>query len=198
MRIAQCRNTGGWLFPEVDARYIVALTVAVSGGESGLSTDVWPAITSETQVAQARTMTPIRLTVHEIKLLSDRRVIPWFNSARDNEVFDRMRGKAHLASDAGWVKGWSDSATWDFSGSGRHKTFASSSASPEAWRVLMTRHVKQYGLAVDVPFQKFIRTPANWLHFTAALCSATAVPHLIQTTQSLRTGTLRAMMTVGP
>jgi hypothetical protein len=160
MKLVEARNARGWLFDDLDFRYAVVLLSRGAACNSG-SVGVWPAVDSGVRFAEMGVEPPIVLNEHEISSLSDRWAIPWFATAEDQATFDSMRERPSLASGAGWVTGRSDSALWDFSGSGRHAAFASSRGTGESWAVLMTRHVRQFGIAPDVPFQRFIRKPAE-------------------------------------
>jgi hypothetical protein len=174
--IMQCRNSSGWLFPDVDGRQTVAFFVRKPSEEPRVA--VWPAVVSEAAVTGATNAGTIALSAPELVRLSDRRVVPWFNSADDNVIFRRIRDRPTLSSGDGWIEGWSDSATWDFSGSGRHRTLASGKAGSDAWHVLMTRHVLQYGIATNVAFHRFVNSPAQLAALNRGVEIRNGVPRL--------------------
>jgi hypothetical protein len=97
----------------------------------------------------------IQLSIAEISSLSETYVLPWFATRADREVFDRMRTAARLATGTGWITGHHD-ARWDFRGSGPDKTLASHTKTAAAWRVLMTAHVRQFGLNESEKYKQFI------------------------------------------
>ena len=83
-----------------------------------------------------------------------------FNTRLDAKPFDAMRKRPSLSSGESWVQGSHD-ARWDFRGSGPHCNFAVASPEKASWSILMTRHVVPYRLALDIPFQKYVRDPSE-------------------------------------
>jgi hypothetical protein len=159
---AQARNKGGWLFENVHHSYMVTLLsrVAVtSARHEGVL--IWPDVASPDAVRDLRTDDAVVLTGDEVRDLSDSYVVPWFNTARDRFVFDKMRSHPRLAKDGGWITGIHD-ARWDFRASGPNRAAAAGEKSGEGWRVLMTRHVSQYSIdRDDSRFQKWVADPAS-------------------------------------
>lgn len=144
--VAECRNTGGWLFENVHHSTAVAL---VSRRGDGESISILPGLTSR-HAFDARWHTTIELTSDDVMELSDTAVIPWFNAPRDTIPFNRMRNRPTLSSGDGWIEGTSDSGRWDFSGSGAHSRYAQRvKAGSGKWLVLKTRHVDAYLITSD-------------------------------------------------
>ncbi|WP_435585842.1 Eco57I restriction-modification methylase domain-containing protein [Micromonospora aurantiaca (nom. illeg.)] len=150
------RNRGEWLFDGVDVRMTVCL-LALTAGEG---VTVHSAADSLSQFRVEQESEGLHLSIAELADLSDELNVPWFEHSRDPEVFTALSLHPRLGSGLGWVKGTADSTRWDFSGSGRHKDFASEASTPGAWRVTMTRHVDAYRLTDDVE-GKFVQTPSD-------------------------------------
>ncbi|WP_273652904.1 Eco57I restriction-modification methylase domain-containing protein [Cellulomonas fimi] len=154
--LVQGRNKGEWLFEGVDSRYAVVLLNAsplkglpIRVGVVGSGADLLAF-----EEAQA-----IEFSRDQLAELSETMMVPWFDDAGGRVVFDKIRNRPTLSSGSAWVEGKSNSGQWDFSGSGRHKAFATTSKSaPAAWGVLMTRHVDPFAIADD-PIQKWVNDP---------------------------------------
>jgi hypothetical protein len=144
--VAECRNTGGWLFGKVHLSTAVVLLSRVQG-QPGVT--VLPGLTSR-EAFDKRWDASIELTPDEVEALSDTSALPWFNSPADSHIFDLMRKQPRLASGKGWITGTSDSSRWDFSGSGKHHQHAHAApGNPGDWLVLKTRHVDAYEITDD-------------------------------------------------
>lgn len=160
--VVEARNTGGWMFEGVDGRITVAF-VSLGPAPAGVPAEVaiYPGVTSLELFNSVVARGPMRLPLSEIEALTDDLVVPWFNSSNDESVFSKMRVRPKLGSGEGWIEGKSDSSRWDFSGSGKHKSFGSATkASASSWNVMMTRHVDQYLIAND-PIRKFVDDPSK-------------------------------------
>jgi len=158
----EARNTGGWLFEDVDGRVTVALlSLSTVADSSNPMVTIIPGATSMERFLAAKKSAPMTMTLQEVDALTDTRVVPWFNSPGDTDVFNQMRHRPSLSSGKAWVTGRSDSSRWDFSGSGRHAAHAATTrTNPNAWRVLMTRHVDAYSLTDD-PTQRWLNNPSG-------------------------------------
>ncbi|WP_146778969.1 Eco57I restriction-modification methylase domain-containing protein [Actinomadura craniellae] len=152
LRIVQGRNHGEWIFEDVDPRYAVVL-LSASRADAPV-TQVWVANTPA-EVTAANDENAILLTQDDLASFSETHVIPWFNGAADRQVFDTMRTGPRLSSGKGWIKATHD-ARWDFTGSGPHKNLVDRRGGEEAWKILMTAHVDQFGFDVDEPFKQFV------------------------------------------
>lgn len=151
----QARNHGGWLFEGVHNSYAVALLT--TGPSTGAAVRIGVAVSAR-DLANLSDPDYIEIDAAELATYSDAMVIPWFAFPEQKTVFDKIRAGAKLGSGKGWVTG-SSSSKWDFSGSGRHKSFASTTkANAAAWGVLMTRHVDPFRIADD-PIQRWINDP---------------------------------------
>lgn len=153
----QARNSGEWLFDGVDGRTTVVLLTSESApGEESVGIHIWPEVHSEGELRRARLSRAVFLPKSEIQAFTENLAVPWFTSFQDVQVFDKMRSHARLASDQGWIRGRSDSSRWDFSTSGRQGGLAAAKPKPDAWRVLMTRHVLRFGINLAEPYRRFI------------------------------------------
>lgn len=157
----QATNRGGWFFDGLDPRIKVCLVTRwqATASKTGTGVRIWPAVSSRTELESANDGNAIHLGEKEIAELTDHWVIPWFASADDPGLFERLRTFPRLGAGDSWITGIADSSRWDFSGSGPHKGFAKPKGSAGAWRVLMTRHVRAYGIADDLEFQRNIPSP---------------------------------------
>lgn len=160
VEVVETRNTNGWMFDDVDGRITVAmLSIRPPKDDSSHQVVILPGVTSLDRFNRVRASGAMTMSVADIDELSEGRVIPWFNSPDDSGVFTKMRARPKLDSPNGWVRGKSDSARWDFSGSGKHKAYASTTRTgPDSWAVLMTRHVDQFAIADD-PIQRWVNEP---------------------------------------
>lgn len=150
------RNRGEWLFDKVHPQLTVCL-VSLSKGEG---VTVHAAADSLTGFIAEQQRPGLTMTVADVAALSDDLNVPWFEHADDPAIFNQMARLAHLGSGTGWITGTADSTRWDFSGSGKHKAYATERDSAGAWRVTMTRHVDMYALTDD-PEGKRIPRPQN-------------------------------------
>ncbi|MFD9778349.1 Eco57I restriction-modification methylase domain-containing protein [[Kitasatospora] papulosa] len=153
LRIVQGRNHAEWIFEDVHASYAVVLLSTAPSGKP--LTRVWVANSPE-EVRAAVDETAILLTQGDLASFSETYVVPWFATSADRRIFDLMRRGPRLASGEGWVKATHD-ARWDFRGSGPDKGLAVRSQEGGAWRVLMTRHVVQFGLDFTSPVKQFVQ-----------------------------------------
>ncbi|UPW09354.1 hypothetical protein M1C59_00245 [Gordonia terrae] len=158
----EARNAGGWLFEDVHRSYtIVFLSLGLVQSDGTQEVAIYPGVTSLDLFRRGIENGPMRIPLSEIQELTEDSVVPWFNSAQDERVFSKMRTHHNLSTGESWIGGKSDSSRWDFSGSGKHKAFASTSkAGDGAWSVLMTRHVDQYEIASD-PIRRFVNDPGQ-------------------------------------
>ena len=157
----QARNKAGWLFDNVHHSYMVTLAsrqpVQSPDGERVL---IWPDVASPEKVASLTESDAVVLTGDEVRGLSDTYVIPWFNTAQDRALFDKLRSRTRLAKPGGWITGVHD-ARWDFRASGPNKAAGASAKTGHGWRVLMTRHVHPFHIDRDDKlFQKWVADPA--------------------------------------
>lgn len=106
----------------------------------------------------------IYLSYQDLSNLTNERrlVIPWFNESGARNVFPKMEAKPRLSADDGWVWGKSDSSRWDFSGSGKHDELVHNEYEPHLWRVLMSRHVDNFGINTEKGYRRFA-DPADLL-----------------------------------
>jgi len=151
--ITQSENRAGFLFPSVDHR--ISVTTVASVGDSlstmpsGEALKVLPGCDSREALRSENWV--------DIDELIDRdgdAQIPWLGSVQSASVFAKLSRSPALSSGEGWITGQPDTR-WDFSGSGRHRDFASTEPAASSWRVLMTRHVLQYSLS-DTGIRKFV------------------------------------------
>lgn len=160
--VVEARNAGGWMFEDVHKSYtVVFLSLGTAAEDGPHEVAIYPGVTSLDLFRKVVDRGPMRVPLSEIEALTDDFVVPWFNSPHDESVFAKMRVRPKLSTGEGWIKGKSDSSRWDFSGSGKHKSFgATSKLSDASWSVLMTRHVDQYAIASD-PIRKFVNDPGQ-------------------------------------
>jgi hypothetical protein len=152
LRIVQGRNHGEWIFDDVHESYaVVLLSTAPSPAARTL---VWVA-NGPADVVGATDDNAIALSQDDLATFSDSRVVPWFETAADRQVFDRMRHLPRLASGKGWITAHHD-ARWDFRGSGPDRSLVDREEKAGAWKILMTRHVDQFGFDGAEPFKQFV------------------------------------------
>ena len=158
LAVLQARNKQGWLFGEVDSRLMIILLTRTGGNGPVL---IWPGVLNVEQLKSATKENAIEMTRAEIDDLTDKAVIPWFGSPDDQEAFDLLRSFPRLGRGNGWITGFADSSRWDFSTTGTHKHFVTDIESKNTWRVLMTRHVDAYRIAVEDKFRRFVNQPRD-------------------------------------
>ena len=149
--LVQARNAGGWLFDGVDPRYAIVLLSA--GPISDRPIDV-AVVASEAELRQLTAESMIRLSRAELSTFSDTNVVPWFDSAADRTIFDKLRRFPKLSGSNGWIRGTHD-ARWDFRGAGPDRGLAVLADSRGAWKVMMTRHVDAFAIR-DTQFKQFV------------------------------------------
>jgi hypothetical protein len=152
----QARNRGGWLFEDVHQQIMVVLC---SRAADGAGVTIWPASTVN-DLRAANNGSAIKLTNEEIDSLTDKSVIPWFSDKAERAVFDKLRFQPRLGRGDGWITGTADSSRWDFSTAGPHSGFVGAETT-DSWKVLMTRHVDAYRIALEEPFQRVVPQPAR-------------------------------------
>ncbi|WP_425525582.1 Eco57I restriction-modification methylase domain-containing protein [Streptomyces albidoflavus] len=152
LRIVQGRNHGAWIFDGIHASYAVVLLSLSPQNMRSISVGV---ARSAVEVQSLTEDKMVHFTPEDLAALSETNVIPWFNDSGDRRVFDVLRTFPRLASGKGWVKATHD-ARWDFRGSGPDKALAVRTDAPGAWRILMTRHVDQFGAGTGKPFKQFV------------------------------------------
>ncbi len=155
--VLQARNAGGWIFENVEARYMIVLITSTSTEEEEVGAHVWPAIEEEQAMDEISLSNSIYLTYDDLASLTteSRLVVPWFNSDGARDVFPKMRNQPRLSDEDGWFSGIHDSR-WDFRGSGRHSHISNSEREPHHWRVFMTRSVDQYSINEEKEFRRFV------------------------------------------
>jgi hypothetical protein len=158
LTIMQTRNTNGWLFEGLHAQVPVVLVARQPVATDPMAI-IHPAVTSLDRLREEQTRPGLAFTVADLRELSDDLIVPWFTTADDPAVFNRMRTRPSFGSGHGWITGRADSTRWDFSATGRHARYVSNRDRSGAWRVMMTRHVDAYGIASD-SFQRFVPNPA--------------------------------------
>jgi hypothetical protein len=154
----QCRNRAGWLFEDVHFQYMVVLLTRRPQPAGEGVVNIVAGVDSVAALRRARS--GVRLTASEIASISDGAVIPWLNEGHDHACFEKMRHRPRLGSGEGWISADVASSLWDFSGSGPHRSFVATSATPGCWRVLMTRHVDQWVITND-PFRRYLPRPLD-------------------------------------
>ncbi len=150
--LVQARNAGGWLFEDIDGRLALLLLAASPWSDDPVRVAV---VTSPTELRAVDSGPVIELTSAELAELSDSMVVPWFESADDKRVFDKMRKFSRLSQPGSWVQGVHD-ARWDFRGSGPDHGLVTTAETPGAWRVMMTRHVDAFAIR-DAAVKQFLR-----------------------------------------
>ncbi len=153
--VLQARNRGGWIFENVHHSYMIVLITSSPSEEAGAH--IWPAIERERAIDDVSLDNSIFLTRENLASLTteNRLVIPWFNSDGARDVFPKMETKARLSTGDSWIWGKSDSARWDFSGSGKHTDLVYDEMEPGLWRVLMSRHVDNFGINTEKDYRRF-------------------------------------------
>ena len=158
LEVVQARNRAGWIFDDVEFRYMVVLlqrAPADSGSALAGGAEIWPVVHSPTEVAAIDTRPHISLPRTDVETLSDSYVLPWLDTANAAMVFDAMRSRPSLRSGEGWISGVHD-ARWDFRRTGPHGALARTEQATGAWRVLMTRHVDPYAISDTIPYATFV------------------------------------------
>lgn len=150
--LVQARNAAGWIFEGVHSSYAVVLLSASPPSHQPVTLSV--VTSSEALSTGTRDDHQVRITVGELKRLSDTMVVPWFNTPNDRQVFDKLREFPRLGGQGGWVNGVHD-ARWDFRGSGPDRTLRSTTRTPDSWTVMMTRHVDAFAIR-DTPGKQFL------------------------------------------
>lgn len=149
--LVQARNAGGWIFEGVDARYAVVLLAAGPASDGPIQVAV---VTSAPALRAIEPGAMIKFSRDELSTLTDTMVVPWFDNPGDRGVFDKIREFPRLSAKGSWVTGTHD-ARWDFRGSGPDHGLVVTSEAPEAWRVMMTRHVDAFSIR-DAPVKQFV------------------------------------------
>lgn len=149
--LVQARNSAGWMFENVDARYAVVLLAVRPLADS-------PICVSVAQSAEAFALldskSAVSFTRDELASFSETLVVPWFDAPEDRQVFEKLRSGDRLGTPGGWVTATHD-ARWDFRGTGPDRSLASRVQLGESWSVMMTRHVDQFAIR-DTPVKQFI------------------------------------------
>jgi len=156
--ILQARNKQGWLFDEIHKSLTIILLTRF-GGSGPIR--IWPSVLDLQQLKSVSNSNAIEITRSEIDDLTDKSVIPWFSFPNDQEAFDILRAFPRLGRGDGWITGEADSSRWDFSTTGAHKRFVTDTETETSWRVLMTRHVDAYRIAVEERFRRFVKQPSD-------------------------------------
>lgn len=156
MRTYPLRNKTEWLFDSVHQQLTICLVTLTPG--RGVT--VHAAADSLTRFRDEQGKPGLDLTVEALTDLSEELNVPWFEQPGDPDIFLQMAAHPHLGTATGWVTGFADSTRWDFSGSGKHKTYATEQDTPGAWRVTMTRHVDAYAMTDDPEGKRIARPTA--------------------------------------
>jgi hypothetical protein len=154
--VLQARNTGGWIFENVEPRYmIVLITSSPAADEEGAH--VWPAIEQEEAIDEISLSNSIYLGYDDLANLTteDRLVVPWFNDDGARDVFPKMEQRPRLSREKGWFTG-KHNAHWDFRGSGPHSHLSNDERESHHWRVFMTRSVDQFSINEEKEFRRFV------------------------------------------
>ncbi len=162
LNVVEARNKAGWLFDDVEHRYMIVLLSRRNTSRDGSQphVDVRPSAAGAALPADFDASGALRLDHRDLDALSDSCVIPWLEGPGAPEVFSKMRTGERLGSGTGWIEAVADSH-WDFSGTGRHRSYVATQASEGSWRVLMARHVTQYAIDDAAPYQRHIASPAE-------------------------------------
>jgi Eco57I restriction-modification methylase len=170
LAVAQLRNAGGWLFDDVHHSYMITLVSSRHASSSGAANvSIWAGARTPEALQTLSLSDALQLSCAEVEEISESWALPWLNSLSDRPLFDAMRVKERLGSGQGWIAADVDSGRWDFSGSGREREHAGTHETPGCWRVLMTRHVVQFGLDQAAAYQRFIRDPQSLSDATKGL-----------------------------
>ncbi|MEX0755623.1 MAG: hypothetical protein WD556_10995 [Actinomycetota bacterium] len=158
-RAVQVRNKAGWLFEDVDHRFMMVLLSWGPVDDDGSGVRIWPSLTSLTELVAATEANSLWLSEAELHALSDSWVVPWFNGLGDVPVFEKLKAGPRVGSDDAWV-GVVPESFWDFSSTGRHRDFVGDDCDG-AWGVLMARHVDPYRIAIEDAFQRSLPSPSD-------------------------------------
>jgi len=150
----QARNTGGWIFENVEPRYMIVLVTSSPSEDAGAH--IWPAIEDERSIEDVSLSNSIYLSYADLCNLTteNRLVVPWFDNEGARDVFPKMEQNSRLTHSEGWISGKHDSR-WDFTGSGQHSHLSNSEQEDHHWRVFMTRSVDQYEINEEKEFRRF-------------------------------------------
>jgi len=156
-RIMQARNSGGWIFDEVEPRYMMVLISSSTNRNSSGNIFVWPAAKSKSDVNNRNTSDAISFTHSDLSNITDesRMVVPWLESKSSTDIFSRMESNPRISDDRGWFSGSHDSR-WDFRGSGTHSDLVINSEDPDLWRIFMTRNVDAYGINHEKESRRYV------------------------------------------
>ena len=155
LTLLQARNSGGWIFENVEPRYMIVLIT--SSPSENVGAHIWPAIERERAIDEISLSNSIYLSYDDLANLTteDRLVIPWFNDSGARDVFPKMEQRNRLSREGGWFTGKHD-AHWDFRGSGPHSHLSNSERESHHWRVFMTRSVDQFEINEEKEFRRFV------------------------------------------
>jgi hypothetical protein len=161
LAVTQLRNAAGWLFDDVEHRYMITFVSSRGASDHGNArASIWAGARSPKTLRALSPEDALTLSSTEISEISETWALPWLNGLTDRPVFDAMRAGERLGSTGGWISADVDSGRWDFSGSGRQRSHAQTAETADGWRVLMTRHVTQFGLDQAARYQRFIGAPS--------------------------------------
>lgn len=154
LTVLQARNGGGWIFEDIDKRYMVVLLTRESAEENEAGAHVWPGITSTSEFEKVSFSNSLYFTKGDLATLTteDDLVIPWFNNNKSRNIYPKMESKRRLSEDDGWITGTHDSR-WDFRGSGRHGDLLEDDLKDGYWKICRTRNVDQYGINENKSFR---------------------------------------------
>lgn len=173
--VLQARNKQGWLFEEVHWSLMIILLTR-TGGSGPIR--IWPGVLSTEQLKSATDDNVVEMAHSEIHDLTDKAVVPWFGSPDDQEPFNLLRAFPRLGKGDGWITGRADSSRWDFSTTGTHKHFVTDTETEDTWRVLMTRHVDAFRIAVEEKFRRFVEQPSDLAALQLGVRVYDGHPHL--------------------
>lgn len=154
LTVLQARNGGGWIFDDVEERYMMVLLTRERAVEEDSGAHVWPGITSTSAFEQTSFSNALYFSKDDLATLTteDDLVIPWFNNHKSRDIYPKMESKDRLSLDEGWITGTHDSR-WDFRGSGRHSDLVEDDLKDGYWKICRTRNVDQYGINEDKSFR---------------------------------------------
>ena len=155
LTVLQARNAGGWIFENVEPRYMIVLLTSTPSEQVGAH--VWPAVEQEEAMENISLSNSVHLSYEDLANLTteSRLVIPWFNHSGARDVFPKMEQQPRLSQDDGWITGGNDTR-WDFTGSGKHSSISNDEPEEGYWRVFMTRSVDQFSINEEKEFRRFV------------------------------------------
>jgi len=154
LTVLQARNGGGWIFEDVEERYMMVLLTQENTEDNEAGAQVWPGITSTSAFEEVSPSNSLYFSYDDLVRLTteDDLVIPWFNNHKSRDIFPNLESHERLSSDSGWITGTHDSR-WDFRGSGRHDDLVNDDLKDDYWNICRTRNVDQYRINEEKAFR---------------------------------------------